>query len=144
MDKNKGGRPKLKIDYSLVEKLASIQCTQEEISDILEISVRTLLRDKKFCHIYKKGLGTGKMSLRRKQWTAIENGSVPMMIFMGKQILGQSDTPQEVEIKKKELELKQQEFEFKKQIATGEDLPFEIIFKRKEIDNDGTEKNETN
>ena len=50
-----GGRPKAVIDYPLVEKLGQIQCTQEEIANILNISVRTLQRDEEFCRIYKKG-----------------------------------------------------------------------------------------
>ena len=39
------GRPKIVIDYTAVEKLASIQCTQEEIANFLDVSVRTLQRD---------------------------------------------------------------------------------------------------
>ena len=62
------GRPKKEIDYEMVEKLASIQCTQEEIANFLNISVRTLQRDKEFCRIYKKGIDNGKMSLRRIQY----------------------------------------------------------------------------
>ena len=32
------GRPKIEIDYVTVEKLANIQCTQEEIASFLGIS----------------------------------------------------------------------------------------------------------
>ena len=53
-----GGRPRKMIDYNLVEKLAQIQCTQEEISNVLDISTRTLQRDDEFCRIYKKGIDT--------------------------------------------------------------------------------------
>lgn len=84
------GRPKKEIDYTAVEKLASIQCTQEEIANFLELSVRTLQRDEEFCRIYKKGMDNGKMSLRRTQFKLAEKNSA-MAIFLGKQYLGQKD-----------------------------------------------------
>ena len=42
------GRPKFQIDYETVEKLANIQCTQQEIASFLGCSVDTLQRDEKF------------------------------------------------------------------------------------------------
>lgn len=84
-------RPKKKIDYVTVEKLASIQCTQEEISNFLGISTRTLQKDKEFLRIYKKGLENGKMSLRRMQFKKANDGNVSMLIWLGKQYLGQTD-----------------------------------------------------
>lgn len=85
------GRPKKKIDYQTVEKLASIQCTQEEISNFLGISTRTLQKDEEFLRIYKKGLDNGKMSLRRWQYKKAQDGNVSMLIWLGKQYLGQTD-----------------------------------------------------
>ena len=84
------GRPKIQIDYNTVEKLANIQCTQEEIASFLDISVRTLQRDEEFCRIYKKGQENGKMSLRRIQYKLAEKNTA-MAIFLGKQYLGQRD-----------------------------------------------------
>lgn len=84
------GRPKKQIDYNAVEKLASIQCTQEEIANFLNLSVRTLQRDEEFCRLYKKGQDNGKMSLRRIQFKLAEKNS-SMAIFLGKQYLGQKD-----------------------------------------------------
>lgn len=84
------GRPKKEIDYMAVEKLANIQCTQEEIASFLGISSRTLLRDEKFKELFAKGRENGKMSLRRIQWKHAEK-SVPMAIWLGKQYLGQKD-----------------------------------------------------
>lgn len=83
-------RPKKEIDYSIVEKLANIQCTQEEIANFLEVSVRTLQRDDEFCRIYKKGQDNGKMSLRRIQYKLAEKNT-SMAIWLGKQYLGQKD-----------------------------------------------------
>lgn len=84
-------RPKIKLDYELIIKLSHIQCTQVEIASMLEVSVDTLQRDKKFCGIYKKGIEEGKMSLRRLQWKLVNKGNVTMAIWLGKQYLGQKD-----------------------------------------------------
>lgn len=89
-----GGRPKKQIDYDLVARLASIQCTQEEIANIVGVHRSTLLRDDKFCDIYKKGIDEGKSSLRRLQWRAAENGSSAVLIWLGKQYLNQKDQSQ--------------------------------------------------
>ena len=85
------GRPKIKLDYSLIERLAYIQCTQEEIAEIVQVSVRTLQRDDEFCRVYKKAHETGKSSLRRFQWKAAEKGNPTMLIWLGKQYLGQEE-----------------------------------------------------
>lgn len=92
-EKKKIGRPKFKIDYTAVKKLASIMCTQEEIASFLGCSVDTLQRDETFCGIYKEGKENGKMSLRRMQWKLAER-SYAMAIFLGKQYLGQRDVPE--------------------------------------------------
>lgn len=83
-------RPKIKLDYELIEKLAGIMCTQEEIASFLGCSVDTLQRDETFCGIYKKGLNNGKMSLRRKQWKLADKNPT-MAIWLGKQYLNQKD-----------------------------------------------------
>lgn len=83
-------RPKIKIDYLTVEKLANIQCTQDEIATFLGVSVRTLQRDEEFCRLYKKGQDNGRMSLRRIQFKLAEKNT-SMAIFLGKQYLGQKD-----------------------------------------------------
>ena len=84
------GRPKKEIDYATVEKLANIQCTQDEIASFLGISTRTLQRDEQFMELFNRGRENGKMSLRRMQWKHAEK-SVPMAIWLGKQYLGQRD-----------------------------------------------------
>ena len=94
-------RPKKEIDYTAVEKLASIQCTQEEIANFLDISVRTLQRDEEFCRLYKKGQDNGKMSLRRTQFKLAEKNT-SMAIFLGKQYLGQKDVIETDNIKEME------------------------------------------
>ena len=46
-----------------------------------------------------KGRSKEKIRLRQLQWKAATNGSVPMLIWLGKQTLGQSERT-EVEFKK--------------------------------------------
>ena len=92
-------RPKIKLDYELIEKLAGIMCTQEEIASFIGCSVDTLQRDETFCGIYKKGLNNGKMSLRRKQWKLADKNPT-MAIWLGKQYLKQRDN---IEVESKQL-----------------------------------------
>ncbi len=85
------GRPKKEIDYELVGKLAEIQCTQEEIAGILDISRQTLSKDEQFLYIYSTKKEAGRSSLRRMQWKTAEGGNPTMQIWLGKQYLGQAD-----------------------------------------------------
>ncbi len=89
--KGEGGRPKIELDYDLIAKLAQIQCTQVEIAQIIGVCVDTLQRDEYFSGIYKTGIEKGKSSLRRLQWKAAENGNNAMLIWLGKQYLGQRE-----------------------------------------------------
>ena len=92
------GRPKSAIDYEIVEKLGEIMCTQEEIASILGVSTRTLQRDAEFCRIYKKAMDNGRASLRRKQYELAMSGNPTMQVWLGKNLLGQTDK-QELEHK---------------------------------------------
>lgn len=90
-EKNKGGRPKKELDYELIEELSNIQCTQDEIASCLGVNVKTLRADEKFLDLYKKGQETGKKSLRRYQFDCAKKGNSAMLIWLGKQYLGQRD-----------------------------------------------------
>ena len=85
------GRPKIEINWEDVRKLSLLQCTQNEIASFLGVSVDTLLRRKEFCELHKKGMEEGRMSLRRLQWKKAQDGNTTMLIWLGKQYLGQSD-----------------------------------------------------
>lgn len=87
---------KYKIDHDLVFKLASIHCSYEEIADCVGTSVPTL--KKRFSKIIDKGRAEGKKSLRRAQFeAAVEKKDVRMLIWLGKQLLGQSDNSNDTE-----------------------------------------------
>lgn len=83
------GRPRLKIDQKLLYELASIHCTNKEIASILGISHDTLVR--RFAYDLERGREDGKASLRRMQWASAKSGSVAMLVWLGKNLLGQRD-----------------------------------------------------
>lgn len=85
-----GRKPKV-VDWSLVRRLAKIHCTASEIGSMVGLSARALSSRPEFPRIYKNGWDSGSMSLRRMQWMTAEKGNMVMQIFLGKQMLGQSD-----------------------------------------------------
>ena len=89
------GRPRIEFDLEQVRELAAIQCTQEEMASVLRCSVDTIKRrmgeDESFAEAIKGGKEGGKASLRRMQFKAAQNGSHTMLIWLGKQYLGQKD-----------------------------------------------------
>jgi len=89
--KGKAGRPKIVIDWDLVQKLAHIQCTQSEIATALGVSVDTLHRHPEFAEAHKRGAEGGRKSIRRMQFESATKGSIAMQIWLGKQYLGQRD-----------------------------------------------------
>ena len=106
----KMGRPKKNIDWNVVSGLCRIQCTQQEIASVLDISEDTLVRRIKskykltFAEYYKKESSSGRISLRRAQFARAmgtkdrngnykNDGSVPMLIWLGKQYLNQAESP---------------------------------------------------
>lgn len=82
-------RPQLEIDDNDVEKLASMQCTMKEMAAFFDCSVDTL--ERRFADTIRKGREKGRITLRRLQWQAAQKGNVVMMIWLGKQILGQAE-----------------------------------------------------
>ena len=87
-EEKKVGRPKLDIDPEQVTRLARLHCTMQEMADFFGCHRHTL-RDN-FSPQIDKGRSEGNISLRRKQWQmAVEKGNVVMLIWLGKQMLGQ-------------------------------------------------------
>ena len=89
-------RPKkYNIDKAQVEKLAGLWCSNTEIAAFFGCS-ESLLR-KSYSEFLTKGRDKGKIRLRQWQLKAAERGNVAMLIWLGKQILGQTDK-QEIEM----------------------------------------------
>jgi hypothetical protein len=72
-----------------IVELASMGCTNEEICCDLTIGSNTLY--KHYETDLKKGRANLKCSLRRKQYQMAMAGNVTMLIWLGKQFLGQRD-----------------------------------------------------
>lgn len=109
-------RPKLEIDADIVEKLASIHCTMEEIASVCSCSVDTL--ERRFAEIIKVGKDKGKTSLRRHQWEAAQKGNPALLIWLGKQLLGQKDISR-IELADVNDEVFQQEAERRLKLVSG-------------------------
>jgi hypothetical protein len=87
--KSKGGRPRLAIDPAQVERMAAIGCTVEEIAVLVGCSKSTM--DKGFSAPIERGRMRLNRSLKRKQVQLARQGNVTMLIWLGKQYLGQRD-----------------------------------------------------
>ena len=91
----KGGRPAIVFDYQQLEKLCHINATQREIAAFFGCSVETVMRrakdDLRFADAMERGYAGGWMSLRRKQMEMALEGNITMLIWLGKNILGQRD-----------------------------------------------------
>jgi hypothetical protein len=84
-------RPKKKAngEDKTAEELASIGCTMNEIGAVMGLSVSTL--ERRFDEPIKRGREKGRETLRRKQWDLAMKGHPTMLIWLGKQMLGQAD-----------------------------------------------------
>ena len=89
------GRPKkYDIDPEKVEQLAGFGCTNKEISSFFGCSADLI--EKTYSEFLIKGRQKGNIRLRQLQWRAAESGNTTMLIWLGKQMLGQTDK-QEIE-----------------------------------------------
>jgi len=82
-------KPRAKVDLRLVKTLAGYGCTQEEIANAVGCSVTTL---QKYGRAeLDHGYAEIRRSLRRWQYEAAKGGNTAMLIWLGKQYLGQRD-----------------------------------------------------
>ena len=92
-------RPKKEFKPEIIEALAACCCTFEEIAAYIQWDPATVYRrmenpESAFAKAYERGRANGRATLRRKQYELALKGNVTMQIWLGKQILGQNDTPQ--------------------------------------------------
>ncbi len=89
------GRPAHQFDdeqKEILSKLAEIQCTNKEMAYIMGCSVETIRRH--YQDVVELGQARGKLALRKAQWrNAVEKDNVTMQIWLGKNILKQTDAP---------------------------------------------------
>jgi hypothetical protein len=82
-------RPKKLIDPEQVATLARIDCTMIEIAAVVKCSVDTL--ERRFADVIKAAREEGNSSLRRRQHELAMDGNPTMLIWLGKQRLGQKE-----------------------------------------------------
>ena len=83
-----------KIDLAELEKLCSLQCTDEELAAWFNVTTRTIERKRKnakFAEVMNRGKAKGRISVRRQQMKLLEAGNATMGVWLGKNILGQVD-----------------------------------------------------
>jgi hypothetical protein len=85
------------IDPFLVQRLAEIGCTDEEIGAVVGCSRRTIRR--RYGRLVRQARAHGKVSLRRHLLRLVEAGSVEATIFLAKVELGMRErTTVDVEV----------------------------------------------
>lgn len=82
---------KVDIDFKMVQVLASYGCADHEIAAELGIGERTLQRRAR--EALNKGRSTLRQKLRAAQLRLALEGNPTMLIWLGKQYLGQRDMP---------------------------------------------------
>lgn len=88
------GRKKIEVDADQVRTLARLGCTWEEIAGALKIAKGTFvarMQEKKYRTAYDEGIAEGDVSLRRAQYEQAVRGKTAMLIWLGKNRLGQTD-----------------------------------------------------
>ena len=96
------GRPKIawsEDDRELFKRLCGIFCTRKECASVMGVSVDTLDRliaenfpdTPNYPEAFAEFSGEGRTALRRAQFDAALKGNTAMLIFLGKNYLGQSD-----------------------------------------------------
>ena len=93
--RNPGGQPPKIVDLAIVERAASIGCTANEIAAMCGFSRSTwfnkLHDDPAVREAVERGKDRGCATLRRLQWKGAQGGNPTMLIWLGKQMLGQRD-----------------------------------------------------
>lgn len=83
---------KLSLDPDQIKRMAQCGSTVEEIAYVHGCSTKTIQR--RYMEAYHAGLADLKIAIRKKQIEVAlsgDKGSATMLIWLGKQLLGQSD-----------------------------------------------------
>ena len=107
-----GPKPK-DIDLVKVEALARIGCPDKDIAMVMGVTWEWFSKLKnhssmrhEIVHALEKGRANGRSSLRRAQWELALKGNATMLIWLGKNELGQSDIPHPHAFSSDELSLR--------------------------------------
>lgn len=98
MADRKPGRPEKELDPKQAEAFGACRATYDTMAAIYECSVDTIRRrmndeDSEFCKAYKRGLGRTKVRISEAQINYALKGNASLLIWLGKNLLGQADAP---------------------------------------------------
>ena len=88
------GRRAVHIDLVQLEKLCSLQCTDEELAAWFGMSPTTIARRRRnpeFAEAIERGRARGRISVRRAQMKLLASGNPSIAVWLGRQLLGQRD-----------------------------------------------------
>jgi hypothetical protein len=93
-------RSRIDIPLETFRKLCELQCSQVELGDFFGCSEGTIKNrikeDPDYEEAWKKGMATGKISIRRAQMRAVQDpqskGHATMLVWLGKIFLQQRDS----------------------------------------------------
>ena len=98
-DTKSGKFKKRTLDVSVLEGMGRVLATNAEVALVLGFTEdglrKRLLAEPVLRNALERGKAVAKVSLRRKQFELANDGHPTMLIWLGKQVLGQHDTPQE-------------------------------------------------
>ncbi len=86
-----------------IEQLAALFLTRKEIIANMKLDMNPQTFSLHFNDIYEKGRDYGCSILRAKQVEVAKNGNVTMLIWLGKQYLGQREPNNEIDLKETDL-----------------------------------------
>jgi hypothetical protein len=91
----KPGKPLPDIDLEQVQAAAGIGCSAEEIAAVLKMSAtrfyQRMREEPRLKEAMESGRENGRATLRRYQWQAAQGGNPALLIWLGKQLLGQKE-----------------------------------------------------
>ncbi len=94
---NKAGRPEKEFDWKVLDSILQFGANLIDCSELLDVSEDTVQRKIKseygctFTEYRAKKMGRMRVKLLQKQYEMAQNGNVALLIWLGKQHLGQSD-----------------------------------------------------
>lgn len=105
------GRPKMEFDWTKLDAVMQFGANQVECAEVMGCHIETIavrIKEKhgvSFPEYKEQKMGKLRVNLRRKQYETAMAGNITMLIWLGKQWLGQSDK-QEIAQTNKEIVIK--------------------------------------
>ena len=96
---NLGGRPRVEIDQEMLARLAKMLFTAADCAIFLGCGVGTIDRRLKeagwagYGEFFHRHSAWARVRLRQAQWKSAMEGNATIQIWLGKQYLGQTNTP---------------------------------------------------